>query len=86
MSTRSPSFESRAGSTVSEPMTATATTMIVPVANEAKLEIPPRYMPAMATITVKPEISTARPEVAAAASMAASFSRPAARSSRARLR
>ena len=30
--------------------------MIVPVANEAKLEIPPRYMPAMATITVKPEI------------------------------
>ena len=65
-------------------MTATATTMIVPVANEAKLEIPPRYMPAIATITVKPEISTARPDVAAAASMAASVSRPAARSSRAR--
>ena len=58
---------------MSEPSTATATTMIVPVANEAKFEIPPRYMPAMATITVKPEISTARPEVAAAASMAASL-------------
>ena len=59
--------------------------MIVPVANEAKFEIPPRYMPAMATMTVKPEITTARPEVAAAASMAAFVSRPASRSSRARL-
>ena len=60
--------------------------MIVPVANEAKFEIPPRYMPPMATMTVKPEIRTARPEVAAAASMAAFDSRPAARSSRSRLR
>ena len=85
-STRSPSLDSTAGSTVSDPITATATTMIVPVAKEAKLEIPPRYIPAIATITVKPEISTARPEVAAAASIAALFSRPAARSSRALLR
>ena len=85
-STRSPSFDSSAGSTVSEPITATATTMIVPVANEAKLAIPPRYMPAIATITVRPEIRTERPEVAAAASIAASLSRPAARSSRSRLR
>jgi hypothetical protein len=59
--------------------------MIVPVANEAKFEIPPRYMPAMATMTVKPEITIARPDVAAAASMAALLSRPAARSSRSRL-
>ena len=56
-STRWPSFESVAGRTVREPITATATTMMVPVANEAKFEIPPRYMPAMATMTVKPEIS-----------------------------
>ena len=34
------------------------------------------YMPAMAIITVKPEISTARPEVAAAASSAACSSAP----------
>ena len=32
--TRSPSFDSTAGSTVSEPITAIATTRIVPVANE----------------------------------------------------
>ena len=43
-------------------------------------------MPAIATITVAPEISTARPEVAAAASSAALSLRPAARSSRSRLR
>ena len=41
-------------------------------------------MPAIATITVSPEISTARPEVAAAAASAAPSLRPAARSSRSR--
>ena len=70
-STRSPSFESSAGSTVSEPSTATATTMIVAYPNEAKLASPVRNRPAMATITVRPETSTERPEVAAAASRAA---------------
>ena len=84
LSTRSPSFESRAGSTVSEPIIATPTTRIVPVAIEAKPLSPVKYMPAMAAITVKPDTSTARPEVAAAAASAASGSRPALRSSRSR--
>jgi hypothetical protein len=69
---------------VSEPSIATATTRMVPVANDANSAAPARYMPAMAIITVQPEISTARPEVAAAASSAASGPRPAARSSRSR--
>ena len=80
----SPSFDSRAGRTVSEPIIATATTTIVPVANDVKSGSPPRYIPPIANITVQPEISTARPEVAAAASSAASGPRPAARSSRSR--
>ena len=84
--TRSPSFDSTAGSTVREPITAIATTMIVPVANEMNVGAPPKYMPAIAAITVMPETSTARPEVAAAASSAASSERPAARSSRSRRR
>ena len=67
-----PSQESIAGSTVSEPITATATTRIVPMPNETNTALPARNMPAMAAMTVKPEISTARPEVAAAASSAAS--------------
>jgi hypothetical protein len=84
--TRSPSFDRIAGSTVSEPMTAIATTRIVPVANERNVGAPPKYMPAIAAITVTPETSTARPEVAAAASSAASSERPRARSSRSRRR
>ena len=85
-STRSPSQLSIAGSTVSEANTATATTRIVPIANEMKVLSPLMNMPAIATITVTPEISTARPDVAAAASSAALSLRPAARSSRSRLR
>ena len=65
---------------------ATATTMIVPVANEAKVGSPAMYMPAIATITVKPETRIARPEVAAAASSEARSPAPAARSSRSRRR
>ena len=84
--TRSPSFDRTAGSTVSDPTIAIATTRIVPVANERKVGAPARYMPPMAIITVKPETSTARPDVAAAASSAASSLRPAARSSRSRRR
>ena len=74
---RSPSLESIAGRTVSEPIIAMATTRIVPIAIEAKPLSPVMNMPAMAAMTVKPETSTARPEVAAAASSAASGSRPA---------
>ena len=46
--------------------------------------LPVRNMPAIAMITVMPEISTARPDVAAAMSSASSLLRPAARSSRSR--
>ena len=76
-----PDPESTAGSTVSDPSIATATTTIVPVANEVKTDESARYMPAMAVMTVRPDTSTACPEVAAAASSAASLSRPAASSS-----
>ncbi len=85
-SIRSPSQASSAGNTVSDPTTATATTMIVPVANDVNVGAPPRYMPAMASITVKPETSTARPDVAAAAARDASSLRPDSRSSRSRRR
>ena len=71
---------------MSEPIIATPTTIIVARPNEAKVASPVKNMPAMATITVRPEISTDRPEVAAAASSAAPPLRPAARSSRRRLR
>ena len=85
-SVRSPSSDSRAGSTVSDPIIATATTAIVPVANDVNVDAPAKYIPAIAVITVMPETSTARPEVAAAASIAASLLAPAARSSRTRRR
>ena len=85
-STRSPSQASIAGSTVSEANIAIATTRIVPTANEMKALSPLMNMPAIATITVRPEISTARPEVAAATCRASSGLRPAARSSRSRRR
>jgi hypothetical protein len=86
LSTLSPSFDSSAGSTVSDPSTATATTTIVPSANELNVGSPVRNIPAIAIITVSPEMSTARPDVAAAASTAASEDRPAARSSRSRFK
>jgi hypothetical protein len=85
-STLSPSLESTAGRTVRAANIDTSTTMIVAVANETNIGIPARYMPAIETATVSPEMSTARPEVAAAASTAASFSYPAALNSRARRR
>ncbi len=84
--TRSPSFESTAGSTVSEPITAIATTRIVPEAKDSNVLAPARYIPAIAIATVTPETSTARPEVAAAVSSAVRSSRPRARSSRSRRR
>ena len=67
LSTRSPSFDSSAGSTVSEPTIAIATTITVPVAKELNVLSPVKYMPAIAAMTVNPETSTARPDVAAAA-------------------
>ena len=85
-STRSPSFDSTAGSTVNEPSTAIATTMIVPVANDMKVALPVTYMPAIAMITVTPETSTARPDVDAAACRDTSSEFPAALSSRSRRR
>ena len=85
-STRSPSQERSAGSTVNEPATAMATTMIVPIAIEVQIAVPPKKSPASAMITVSPEMRTARPDVAAAASSAAAGPLPAARSSRSRLR
>ena len=85
-STRSPSFDSRAGSTVRDPSIAIPTTIIVATPNERYDFWPEKSIPAMAIITVKPEIRTERPEVAAAASRAASAERPAFRSSRSRLR
>ena len=84
--TRSPSHESNAGSTVSEPSTAIATTRIVAIANEPNVPSPVRNIPAIAVITVRPEMATARPEVAAAASSAALSLLPAARSSRSRFK
>ena len=84
--TPSPSLDSSAGSTVSDPIIAIATTRIVATPNDAKIWSPVRNIPAMAVITVRPEMSTERPDVAAAASIAARSLRPAARSSRSRRR
>ncbi len=47
---------------------------------------PENNIPAIAIITVRPEMRTERPDVAAAASIAARELLPAARSSRSRLR
>ena len=80
-STLSPSLESTAGSTVSDPRTAMPTTRIVPIANDWNTMLPAKNMPAIAIITVRPEMSTAWPEVAAANSSACSDERPASRSS-----
>ena len=68
--------ESSAGRTVSDPTTATPTTMIVPIPKETKIGLPEKNMPAIAAITVRPEITTARPDVAAATCSAASQARP----------
>ena len=77
----SPRNESIAGRKVIEPSSATATTSIVPMPKPTKIGLPANSSPAIATITVTPEISTARPEVAAAISTAASDEWPRSRSS-----
>ena len=84
--TLSPSRESSAGRTVREPSIATATTIIVAIPNERYVLSPENSIPAIATITVRPEMSTDRPDVAAAASIAARVLLPAARSSRSRFK
>jgi hypothetical protein len=85
-STRSPSLESTAGSTVSEPISEIATTSTVPTPKSWKMRVPIRNMPAIAVITVRPDTSTARPDVAAATWSAEAAERPFARSSRSRRR
>ena len=57
--TRSPSLCISAGNTVSEPTIAQATTTIVPRPIDSKVGSPERSMPATATSTVAPEMSTA---------------------------
>jgi hypothetical protein len=59
---------------------------MVAIAKPANSCMPDRNIPAIAAMTVSPEISTDRPEVAAALRSAASELRPAARSSRSRRR
>ena len=86
LSTCRPSRARSAGSAVSEPSIATATTMMVPTANAVDALSPVRNCPAMATMTVNPEMRIARPDVADAISTADSSSRPFTRSSRSRLR
>ncbi len=85
-STRSPSSDSSAGSTVTEPTMATATTISEarPIASNSAS--PVNSMPAIATHTVTPETMIARPLVAAAIRRAVPASRPASRSSRSRRR
>ena len=85
-STLSPSSDSSAGSTVTEPATAISTTEMVAIAKPSNSCIPAKNIPAIATMTVSPETSTERPEVAAAVRNAASLVAPLARSSRSRRR
>ena len=85
-STLSPSLESEAASTVTDPITAQRTTSIVPSAIDVKMRLPAMNMPAIAISTVAPEITTAWPEVDAARRSALRGSCPLARSSRSRRR
>ncbi len=85
-STQRPSFTSRAGSTVTDPSTAIATTRIDPVASELNVAPPKTYSPVIDAITAIPDTTIEWPDVAAAISTASRVVRPAARSSRSRLR
>ena len=83
-STQRPRIDNSAGSTVTDPSTATETTRMVPIANAEKIEKPDRNMPDIATATAMPETTTARPDVAATTEIACSTESPFARSSRSR--
>ena len=85
-SAHGPSQDSSAGSTVSEPMTATPTTAMVPMATPVNTPYPLRNKPPSAIITVSPETTMARPEVPAAIRSASAVLAPLARSSRSRRR
>ena len=85
-STQRPSLASKAGSTVSDPITDTATTRIAPVASEEKVASWTTYKPAIDTMTAAPETTIECPLVAAAISTASTVPWPFSRSSRSRLR
>ena len=70
---------------MTEPATAQAITVIVPLATPLKMSEPITYMPAIAIATVVPETSTVRPEVRAVRSSASCEGRPRWRSSRERI-
>ena len=82
--TRSPSFESSAGRIESEPIRATATMIIAPTAIEVKMALPVKSIPAIAIITVRPEMRIAWPDVPAAVRSASRWPAPRLRSSRSR--
>ena len=79
-----PSRVSTAGSTVTEPATAQKMTAIVPAAMPLSIFSPGRNMPATATATMLPEITTVRPEVRDVVSRALRAVAPACRSWRER--
>ena len=81
-SARGPSQASSAGSTVSEPATAMATTAMVPAAMPANGPAPTRNSAHIAAITVTPDTRMVRPEVREAMRSASGNDRPLARSSR----
>ena len=83
-STQRPSLASRAGRTVRDPSTATATTRIEPIASDENTTSPASSSPAIAIATATPETTTAWPLVSAAISTASRCERPFARSSRSR--
>jgi hypothetical protein len=70
---------------VTEPATAQAMTVIVPLARPLKMSVPTMYIPAIAIATVVPEINTVRPEVRAVRSSASWEGSPRRRSSRERM-
>jgi hypothetical protein len=81
----SPRIASVAGRNVSEPMTATRITEIVPTAIDRNNGSSRRNRPPIEIITARPEKNTARPAVALAALIAFSFARPCRRSLRNRV-
>ena len=83
-SIRSPSSASIAGSTVSDPTTAIATTRIAPSAIEVNTPKPVNSSPASPITTVIPATRIARPTVAEVAASAASAVAPSRRSTRSR--
>ena len=74
-----------AGSTVTEPSTAQKMTAIVPAAMPLSIFSPGRNMPATATATMLPEITTVRPDVRDVVTSAWSSVAPARRSWRLRV-